>query len=148
MKHLNDFAYIPDNTFNPDKNFADSKIRNFTGLPCPQKSVVELIGIEGVEAIDKNIKEMTRWKEILYGNDSNKIRFPSTIEFFDKNSPEVCITCSPLIILPEMRGYEKMKDKYYYRERADSRTGSYKMEICDYADVFQDEIFKILNSVK
>ncbi len=139
-----EFVYIPQDKLNIDSNNPDKFRLNFTGLPCPRKEVVELIGVDGVTAIDEKIKEMIRWKMLLYGKNSNKVKFPSSIDFFDRNDSNVCVHCSPLIVLPEMEDFEKIKDKFYYRDRADSRTGSYNLELNKYSTSIQDKISKIL----
>ena len=145
MKEQKEFVYIPQDELNTNPNNPDNVKLNFTGLPCPRKEVVEIIGEDGVEAIDKKIKEMIRWKELLFGKNSDKIRFPTSIEFFDKKDPNVCITCSPLIVLPEMQNYEKIKEKFHYPERADSRTGCYNLEVSKYSTSIQDKILEILS---
>lgn len=145
MNNPKEFVFIPPSEFELRPGLPDNFKPNFTGQPCPKKEVVDLIEVEGVESIDKMIKEMIRWRVLMFGRDSSRIAFPARINFFDKNNPETCITCSPLINFREWgKDFEKNKKKYYYPERADTRLRGYNMEITSYIDSLQDKISKII----
>ncbi len=54
---------------------------SFAGLPCPTQRALEELGEEGIEEIDKKIKEMIKWKKTLYGKDSDRLGFDH-IQYF------------------------------------------------------------------
>ena len=76
----------------------------FDGEPIASKSVVDLIGVAGVEKIDAILKGMKRAKEILYGAESLKVGF-GPFQYFSilneyqkpENLPIIFNNC-PLII--------------------------------------------------
>lgn len=140
-----EFIYIPDDRLNIDPFNPDLVRYNFTGLPCPRKSVVDIIGLEGVDAIDRKIKEMIEWKISLFGKDSTKIRFEPLLYFFDKNDIDCCIACStPIIILPgSKKKIEQQKSLYYYPDRTMSKN-NYSIAIKDCSGLLRDEILQII----
>lgn len=146
MRKNHEFVYVSSDSPIDEQFNSQIKGINFSGLPCPQKEVVEIIGEGGVKQIDAQIKEMIRWKMTLFGKKSSKVRFPSNIDFFDKNNPDLCITCSPLIVALGMKNFEALRNKYFYPERIGSDKQSYNMELCKYADSIKDAILKILNN--
>lgn len=65
-------------TLLPSNDTAESM---FDGTPFPSKSVLELIGEEGVIKINKILEGMRRAKEMIYGLNSEKVAFDS-LQYF------------------------------------------------------------------
>lgn len=144
-----EFIYIPDDRLNIDPLNPDLVHYNFTGLPCPKESVVDAIGLEGVDTIDRRIKEMIEWKISLFGKDSTKIRFEPLLYFFDKNDIDCCITCSsPIIILPtSKKKIEQQKSLFYYPDRTLNKN-NYSMAIKEVSGLLRDKITQIIKQHK
>ena len=55
---------------------------SFDGLPLPNNDVYKLLGITEVEKIDKIIKEIILWREVLFGKKSEEVLFAETLIYF------------------------------------------------------------------
>ncbi|NJO91173.1 MAG: hypothetical protein HC831_21075 [Chloroflexia bacterium] len=142
-----DFVFIPEEEpfIKPKKT--DKVYYNFTGLPCPKKEVIEHIGEGGVEKIDQMVKEMIRWKVLLYGKNSHRIKFPVAIHFFDRNEPETCIECSPLVVYNGIKNYENLKNQYHFPERYTWLEQNYKMELAEQSNSIKNKISQIISGI-
>ncbi len=63
-------------------DFGVDDVQGDTTITCPTKKIIELIGIEGVQIIDEKLKQMVKWKKIIYGG-SERAGFKAGVEFAD-----------------------------------------------------------------
>lgn len=145
-----EFRYIPDDEQIVENEWKEEANLWYRGLPCPTNELVYCIGLEQVNQIDQQIKQMIQWRMSMFGKPSKKNFLPKTLMFYNRSDHRdttkvtTGVFCKSNIdsVLDQDLTKSQLESKYYFPERLFDE-GNYVMEVLEIHDWIKTAIAQV-----